>query len=126
MRKTLITTVVVALAATGCASSGSGGSDYNSDLITTEELRDVNDQVNNAYDAVRRLRSSWLRARSSSFSGDRPTPPVFVNGTRFGETDALYSINVSDIERMEYLDSRDATTQFGTGYTAGAILVTTF
>ena len=126
MSRLLITALLVSVAVTGCASSGSSsGTSRNPDLISSEELRDSQIQSENAYNAVRRLRPSWLRARGSSFSGGRPLPAVFVDGTRFGEIDALRSLNVSDIVEMEYIDSRDATTRFGTGYPAGAIMVTT-
>lgn len=126
MKRILMTALLVALSTTGCASTGSSsGSSRNPDVITSEELRGTQIQSENAYNAVQRLRPSWLRARGSSFTGGRPLPVVFVDGTRFGELDSLRSLNVSDIVQIEFLDSRDATTRFGTGYPAGAIMVTT-
>lgn len=126
MTRVLITALFLSVAAGGCASSGgSSGPSRDADVITSEELRTTDIQSENAYRAVQRLRPIWLRARSSNFSGDRELPVVFVNGTRFGEIESLYNLSVTDIQRMEYLDSRDATTRFGTGYPAGAIMVTT-
>ncbi|MFW6199734.1 MAG: hypothetical protein ACOC8K_04095 [Gemmatimonadota bacterium] len=126
MKRFLTTALLVSLAATGCASTGSSSeSGRNPDVIASEELRGTQIESENAYNAVQRLRPTWLRARGSSFSGGRELPVVFVDGTRFGEIDALRSLNVSDIVQMEYVDSRDATTRFGTGYPAGAIMVTT-
>ena len=37
----------------------------------------------------------------------------------------IESYQLSEIERMEYMSSSDATTRFGTGYAGGAILVYT-
>lgn len=126
MNRILMTVLVASLAATGCASSSeSSGPSRSSDLISSEELRASEIQSQNAYRAIQRLRPTWLRARGSSFTGERQLPVVFVNGTRFGEIESLYNLNVSDIVQMEFLDSRDATTRFGTGYPGGAIMVTT-
>lgn len=126
MNRILMTVLVASVAATGCASSsGSSGPSRSSDLISSEELRASEIQSQNAYRAIQRLRPSWLRARGSSFTGERQLPVVFVDGTRFGELESLYNLNVSDIVQMEFLDSRDATTRFGTGYPGGAIMVTT-
>ncbi|MDX1566596.1 MAG: hypothetical protein R3223_02275 [Longimicrobiales bacterium] len=126
MKRFLMTTLLVLLATTGCASAGSSeGSSRNPDVITSEELRGTQIQSETAYNAIQRLRPAWLRARGSSFTGGRQLPSVFVDGTRYGEIDALRSLNVSEIAEIEYLDSRDATTRFGTGYPAGAIMVTT-
>lgn len=127
MKRVLMTALLVSLATSGCASAGSssGGSSRNPDVITSEELRGTQIQSENAYNAVQRLRPAWLRARGSSFTGGRELPAVFVDGTRFGEIDSLRNLNVSDIVQIEFLDARDATTRFGTGYPAGAIMVTT-
>jgi len=122
----LISAVLIALTTAGCASSGSSaGPSRDSDLISSEELRSTEIQSQNAYRAIQRLRPSWLRSRGSSFTGGRQLPVVFTDGTRFGELESLYNLSVSDIVQMEYLDSRDATTRFGTGYPGGIIMVTT-
>lgn len=126
MGRLLTTALLITLTTVGCATSGSSsGTSRNADLITSEELRDFEVQSQNAYQVIQRLRPSWLRARGSSFSGGRELPAVFTDGTRFGEVDSLYNLTVSDIVEMEYLDSRDATTRFGTGYPAGVIMITT-
>lgn len=126
MTRVLVTALFLSVSVGACASSGgSSGPSRDSDVITSEELRSSDLQADNAYRAVQRLRPVWLRARSSNFSGDRELPAVFVDGTRFGDIESLYNISITDVQRMEYMDARDATTRFGTGYPAGVIMVTT-
>lgn len=128
MRAALFT-VLLATAALGCATGGSSGSQESSsgsfDRIASEELRQIEADNLNAYQAVRRLRSNWLRARSATFDGGRNYPRVFVDGIEFGELDSLRDINIVDIEEMRFLDAREATTRFGTGYMGGVIAVDT-
>lgn len=118
----LVASLALALGLTGCASSGGGGGTGaprgSANRIILEELEPV--QQLDAYDAVRRLRPMWLRARGGA------APQVLVDGNRQpGGLDALRSIRSSEIQEMRYLSASDATTRFGTGFDGGAILVTT-
>jgi len=74
----------------------------------------------NVYDAIQRLRPSWLRGRVGS------APVVLVDGTsQGGDLRTLRSYRVRDIEEIEYMSASDATNRYGTGYGSGVILLTT-
>jgi hypothetical protein len=98
----------------------------SSHLITVEEI--AASSARNAYDAIQMLRPSWLIMRgaaSSTLRGESVAPVVYSDNVRLGDLDNLRAITASDIATIEFLNSRDATTRFGTGYAGGAILVTT-
>jgi hypothetical protein len=116
--------VVVALFA-GCATSASRTT-RNRNLITWEEVSAL--QVATAYEVVQILRPAFLRTRgAASISDPTPVPAVvYLDGFRHGNTpDALKTIDRISVREIEYLDSRQATTRFGTGHRGGAILVRT-
>jgi outer membrane receptor protein involved in Fe transport len=50
---------------------------------------------------------------------------VFVDQTAWGAIGSLESISIEEVERIEFLDMRDATTQYGTGYPGGIIRIVT-
>lgn len=118
-KRLLITTFALALGLQGCASGGSGGSSAGSrNHIVQEELENLSQF--DAYQAIQRLRPAWLRSRGGS------EPTIFLDGNRQGGgLNVLRSMRVADIQEMEYLRARDATTRFGTNMDGGAILVTT-
>ena len=102
----------------GSGSSGSSGSSSGPNRLTAADL--VNQQELDLYDAIRQLRGRWLTSRG------RGTPRVVVDGSpRQSGIDELRSLRVSDVQEIEFLSASNATTRFGTGYDAGAILVTT-
>lgn len=95
------------------------------DVISAEEIAERND-LQTAGDAVRRLRPAFLRVRASGGPASTAEPiRVYVDGIMVGEVSALTQIQVSIVKEIRKLSSSDATTRFGTGHTAGAILVTT-
>lgn len=111
----------------GCASRGD--STYASpDLLTAEQL--TNYQHLNAFDAIRQLRPQWLRSsrgQSSvrASSQEQRGLRVYVDGILFGGATDLRSLEVRAIHEARFLDSREATTRFGTNHAEGAIVVTT-
>lgn len=129
MRAIAIIPLFLALVPGACASSGSGearpeGADRTH--IVSEELRALDPESLDAWEAIRRLRGTWLRSRGSGgFDGDPTFPRVILDGVDYGRLDALRGFSVTEIEELEYLSASDATTLFGTGYPGGAILVTT-
>lgn len=130
MKRIWIPIALLACAASvGCVAGGAGGgvASSNRDLITSEELRSYEGTYDNLYRLIQARRSSWLRPRATaSFSSSEPElPRVVLDGSPYGEVGALRSVSLSDAQEVRFLDSRDATTRFGTGYTGGAILVTT-
>jgi hypothetical protein len=101
--------------------SAPSGSSPN--VLTGDQLRETN--VGNVYDALRRLRPQWLRARgtASIVSPESTEPVVYVSGIRRGELRTLQNVNVDQVQSVEFIDGRDATTRFGTGHGGGVITV---
>lgn len=115
----------LALTLAGCAGAGSGGATSGprrgtTNRIVAEELAGVAEM--DLFGAISRLRPSWLRAQSRG-----TMPRVILDGTPQpeGSIDMLRSMRVSDVGELQYMSASDATTRFGTGYPAGAILVVT-
>lgn len=115
----LVALAAAAVLALGCASAGGGtGSTRGSrDVLTQEQLADAS--VSTAFEAVQRLRSSWLRPRGAG------TLWVYVDGVRAGNVDHLRTMSTSGIIEIRYVSATDATMRWGTGHTAGAIEVIT-
>ena len=111
----VLSSILLTLAFTSCASGGApGGQRRNPDPITSEELRQTDSEGLSAFQAVQRMRPQWLRGRGvASFGG----------GAAYGEVADLRSMDASDIDEMRFLGAADATPRLGTGYDAGAILV---
>lgn len=139
MKRMTMTALAFAMVLAGCAPAATGGeARTNRDRITAEEIQAS--QESNLYEVVESLRPRWLRARGTDAmrpGGTMQTPEgnvdvitpaavvVYVDGVRRGDIRALRSIPTSGVTALQYLDAREATTRFGSGHTAGAILVTT-
>ena len=93
-------------------------------VITRAEIGPV-EQLS-AYEVVTTLRRQWLFGRGALAANDGlpEAPRVYVEGVRVGTCEVLKGIAASTVNELRFLDARDATTRFGTGHTAGAILVT--
>ena len=123
--------LVLVLAGCGAAATASGGG--NSNLITSEQLREADPEGLSVYQIIQRDRPLWLRAgRGAPTLGNAAGGAVssafarvVVDGVAHGGFDDLRSMRGSDIDEIRYLNARDATTRFGTGYVSGAILVRT-
>jgi hypothetical protein len=100
-------------------------------LISVEEIESIREVVPTAYDIVQRLRPQYLRSRgATSFgnaAGGRTTPyaRIVVDGVPQGDLSVLRQISAMVVKEIEYLDSKDASIRWGTGYDGGAILVRT-
>ena len=125
MRIVLSSILLLTLVLTGCASGGSpGGQRRNPDVLTNEDLRQTDLQSSTAFQAIQRMRPQWLRARGvRSLSGGSIFPKVLVDETQYREIDDLRRMSVAAIAEIRFIGPADATTRFGTGYTAGVILV---
>jgi len=98
----------------------------SANVITESEIQGAN--VNNAYEAIQRLRPAMLRGRGSASSNDQSGTQglvVYVDGSPLGGVQALGNISALNVREIRYLNASDATTRFGTGHPVGAILVTT-
>ena len=127
----LIAALVVA-AAPGCAASSaaSGTSQQSSsrrgspDRITQDELATID--VQNALQAVQRLRPSFLQNRGGASSSITQGPQdvvVYVDQTRMGGPQTLSQIPITDVKEIQHLSGTDATQRYGTGHGSGAIIV---
>ena len=120
-----LSAILLTLALSSCASSGGpGGQRRNPNVMTTEELRQTDAEGLSAFQVIQRMRPQWLRSRGvGSFGGGSSLPKVLVEEAPFGEVDDLRRMDASEIDELRFLSAADATTRFGTGYPAGAILV---
>jgi hypothetical protein len=129
----LLAALVIA-AAPGCASSssGAGASQQSSqssrrgspDRITQEELATID--VQNALQAVQRLRPSFLQNRGGASSSITQGPQdvvVYVDQTRMGGPNTLAQIPITDVKEIQHLSGTDATQRYGTGHGSGVIIV---
>lgn len=107
------------------ASEGAAGAAAEGPLnvLSGEELRQTG--VANLWDALRRLRPQWLRARASGslISPAAQEPVVFLHGVEYGPLRSLQQMNIDQVRRVEWVDGRTATTRFGTGHGGGVIMV---
>jgi len=108
-----------------CASSGEGSlSTRGSGDITREELEATS--VDDAMEAISLLRPRWLRARPARTPNDPiPVVGVVIDNMARATRDDLASLPIGQVERISFMSAADATIRFGTGYTGGAIVVTT-
>jgi hypothetical protein len=98
-----------------------GGGRY--DVLSVEEIGSNPGMT--AFELVQRLRPGWLRTRgASSINNNRPLQ-VYVDGMPMGDPRALRGIDPGAVRSMRYLSAIEATQQFGTDHTNGAILITT-
>ena len=120
----LICVLALVLGACATAQSGdSGSSRRNPNVITAEEIEAS--MTNTAWDAVRRLRPTWLRSRGTRSLSGQVFPSVIVDSMTPEPMEHLHNIDCRSIQEIRFFDAREATTRFGTGYPSGAIVVTT-
>jgi hypothetical protein len=132
IRSAYVTALAASLLAAACASSPAGGSgatraarphlEYN--RITEAELANID--VQNALQAVQRLRPNFLQSHGGATTSISQGPQyvvVYVDQTRMGGPSALAEIPINEVKEIQYLNGPDATQRFGTGHTAGAIVV---
>lgn len=80
----------------------------------------------NVYDAIARLRPTFLRSRGqSTLSGSGGDTRVYLDGQSYGEIGILKSMSLELVTQIRLLNAADATTRYGLNHTAGVIEVTT-
>lgn len=138
MRSTVLCILVLIVLAPACASGGTavtpetdrgaptvGASKRRSSrsVLTAEEIATA--QVSTAYEAVERLRPEFLRTHGTMSTQEMTTPiVVYLDNVRAGTVDALRRIEARDVEAIRYVNSKDATTRYGTGHGGGVLEVT--
>ena len=94
------------------------------DYISTEEVRSSTAQ--NAYDAIRALRASWLTRKRGEQSLNSPTDiVVYYNNARMGGLESLRQLSLGTVTWMRFYDAASANFRWGTGHSQGVILVST-
>ena len=76
-----------------------------------------------AYDTIRRLRPEYLAFTRRNETSEEIA--VYVDGIRLGTVAVLHTVPSHAIREIRRLSAREATTRFGTGHSAGAILIAT-
>lgn len=123
--KRIILFMVVAFA-TACATGpgpSAGATRSNPDVITEQELARYPSV--SVRQAIERLRPRFLRTRGpTSLTNPAADRIVVYHGdTRMGGLEFLDQIMTGDIVEVRYLSAPDATQRYGTGHTAGAIIL---
>jgi hypothetical protein len=119
-----LTTLLFAACATG--RSRAGGPQSNENVITLAEIQTT--EARNALEVVQELRPRWMkRNRGARSFADGPADftRVVVDELQPDDFNVLEGIPRELIAQIRYLDAREATFRYGTGYTAGIIVVTT-
>jgi hypothetical protein len=117
---------LLVLGACQSAAGGGGRAPSSRSSITEEELNDL--PASTVFQAVQRLRPTWLRGRVTTVRGassERYYAQVFVDGLHRGDLDVLNGMDVREVQEIRYLSASDATTRFGTGYPGGIIEILT-
>lgn len=120
--------LMAAVLAAGVACAGPSGSGGGSpDVITSQQIREAQAQHTDMYSVIQALEPNWLRTRGTASINieDAGDPVVFLDGNRRGSLEALREISPSNIQEVEFLNAREATTRYGTGYTGGIIMLRT-
>ncbi len=120
--------VVVALSSTACVGVhgvSAGASPAPSAMLSRRDLAEM-DRLN-AFEALRRLRPTWLstRGQAALVAPDRESVRVYVDNLPYGDLVSLKGIPVRSVGSIQHLDGHEATLRYGTGNAEGAILVTT-
>lgn len=121
----LILATLAAIVACGSAGSASRShvrpASVPSTVLTEAEITRAGART--AHETIERLRP-WYFAltRARGASGERA---VYVDGMRLGGLEALHGIPSASVREIRSLNAREATTRFGTGHSAGAIVVVT-
>lgn len=103
----------------------------NTNTVTANEITESGAQ--NLYQAIQILRPQWLRARprtsmgaASSMSGGGTSADqtvVYLDQNRYGALPSLQQLTPGGVVEVRFYDGAEATNRFGSGHTAGAIVV---
>lgn len=116
--------LVLATAATACASAGGQSPRTDRNLLTYEQIQETNKQ--NVYDVVESLRSNWLRTRGpTSLQGPNAEVQVYLDDTRMGSVTNLRAISTAPVRYIRWFDGIAATGRWGLDHGAGVIYVST-
>jgi hypothetical protein len=123
-RLAVLTAFALTSALTACASSsGGGGAGRSRDApILAEELEKWSEQ--DLFTVIQRLRPVWFQSRAAYTGIGRQEISIILDGvTQHQGYDLLRTLRAGDAREVRYMNAADATTLYGTGMSAGAILV---
>ena len=126
--------VWVAAAALAGACAGhrrDGGAAPSREIITREDIERTH--AVNAYEAVERLRSHWLRPRGTTqmpaaqggVQFQEPEIQVYLDDQRLGNLENLRRIEIAAVQYIRFVQPAEASSRWGFGHGAGAILAST-
>jgi len=122
--KRLLPLVAAILAGCAPASTQRGAAGPASDTITAAELEHNPDE--DLFALIQRVRPAWLQTRPPVSAQSASAIVIVVDGVpQEPGLGPLRGFKVGDVQEVRRLGASDATTRFGTGMTAGAILVVT-
>jgi len=137
MRARLLFAAAAALVTVSCATSGSSGSSSsalrpksrNQDIIASTEISASASEAANALQIIEKLRPQMLRSRGlgspTDVNGESARPKVYIDNVSYGDVSTLANVTAGQIREIQFINSRDATTKWGTGHMGGVILVIT-
>jgi hypothetical protein len=100
------------------AATGTSASSQN--VITEGELRGFA----TVGQAIRGLRSTWLRPRAGGSMSGSSQIWVYRDGMRMGGVEMLTNLPTGEIRMLEFIEGRLAFQRWGMGHEAGVILLT--
>ena len=139
MRRLTFLLLGTAVTLGGCSSGGSSSTTQSGtssaqpaparssrNILLRTELNDIQQAEMSAYQAIKQFRPNMFMATGGATLGGAYSSgiTVFLNGNKQGGLDALNSIRMIEVEKIEHINGSEATQRFGTGYAGGAILVT--
>ena len=113
----------------GAAGSGTASARVDRDVIAESEITTRAADAANALQIIQKLRPQMLRTRGLASPNDRTgesvQPRVYIDNIEYGNLSMLSNVNATQIREIRYINSRDATTSWGTGHMGGVILILT-
>ena len=119
--------LALGMACAPAANPSGGPAPRRSTYLTAAELREANVEIGSAYDAISRLRPSWLTRVTESFDtqATRQFARVFVDGRFYGELESLRNLEAGQIAEARFYSPAEAG-RFGLeGGVSGVIEITT-
>ena len=132
MRARVVLAAAAALMTLSCATTSSSGlrpKSRTQDVIAEAEITASASEAANALQIIEKLRPQMLRSRGvgspTDATGESARPKVYVDNVAYGDIGTLTNLTANQIKEIQFINSRDATTKWGTGHMGGVILVTT-
>jgi hypothetical protein len=106
-----------------CAPPSTARTTRDPNVITRDEI--LASHATTAYDAVNRLRPSFLQYHGqTTITGSDPGyPRVYLDHMPFGDINSLKTLDTNGILEIRFYNGADASSRFGLGNVSGAIEV---